>query len=206
KKIVDKYTQAFYEGGPAETPVAEEERSVGVERKVPVVAPLAQGGTQPASFGTGEVIITQVMLFSRERGAVDSVYGGEKVVVYLHIESKSRICDPIVGFLVKNKLGIEIFGFNNISLQTELAPLRADEVYLVAFEFVWPLIASDNYAISIAIAEGDQEVHKMHHWIHDVITVEVLRMSKYQFGLVEVESAEMKVTLLDADLSVVVKE
>ncbi|MBN2704898.1 MAG: ABC transporter ATP-binding protein [Deltaproteobacteria bacterium] len=205
KKIVDKYTQAFYEGGPAE-PMA-------LETPIPVVSAGDQVGggavavekaeTGSTSFGTGEVTISQVALFSQERGNVEAVYGGENIVFHVWLESKSEIKEPIVGFLVKNKLGIEIFGFNNISLNTELPPLRANESYLVSFEFIWPSISSDNYAISIAIAEGDQEMHVMHHWIHDVITVDVLRLCKYQFGLVEVERATMGVKLLDAGISLI---
>ena len=75
------------------------------------------------------------------------------------------------------------------------------ESYLVDFEFTWPHIAADSYAISIAIAEGDQELHTMHHWIHDVITIEVMRTKEYQFGLVGVEQAKMGIKLLDAGIS-----
>ncbi|MCK5681710.1 hypothetical protein KAI46_12955, partial [bacterium] len=70
---------------------------------------------------------------------------------------------------------------------------------LIDFEFVWPKIASDNYAISIAIAEGDQEIHTMHHWIHDVMMVDVLRVQEYQFGLVTVEQASMAINDLAAE-------
>ena len=207
KKIVDKYTQAFYEGGPPEIPLESESEWTGglapASASLPVVEVAAsiEVSDTASAFGTGEVKISQVALLSRERGPVDAVYGGEAVAFHLWLESVGEINDPIVGFLAKNKLGIEIFGFNNISLQTELPPLRVGESYLVDFEFTWPQIAADSYAISIAIAEGDQELHTMHHWIHDVITIEVMRTQEYQFGLVGVEEAKMGIKLLDAGIS-----
>ena len=198
KPIVDKYTQAFYEGGPPEISLA-----TPPPPPLPVVEAVdsIEVSDSATAFGTGEVKISKVALVSKERGPVDAVYGGEAVAFHLWLESVGDIKDPIVGFLAKNRLGIEIFGFNNISLQTELPPLRAGESYLVDFAFTWPQIAADNYAISIAIAEGDQELHIMHHWIHDVITIEVMRTQEYQFGLVGVEEAKMGIKLLDAGIS-----
>ena len=207
KKLVDKYTQAFYEGGPPEiTPEAlirmrgELPTSQLSPTKVEEVTTLKVTETATA-FGSGGVKIGQIALFSKERGPVDAVYGGEAVVFHLWLESVSDIKKPIVGFLVKNRLGIEIFGFNNVSLQIELPPLRVNESYLVEFEFTWPLIAADNYSISIAIADGILESHVMHHWIHDVLTVDVLNLQEYQIGLVAVDQVQMGLKLLDAEIS-----
>ncbi len=197
KKIVDKYTQAFYEGGPMEAggnlptslpPLPEVEEAATIE--------IADSAT---SIGTGEVKITQVALFSQERGPVDAVYGGEPVAFHFRLEAASDILEPIVGFSVKNKLGIEIFCFNSVTLQTRHPPLLAGECNLVNFEFIWPRIAADNYAISIAVAEGDQEQHTMHHLIQNIITVDVLRAQEYQFGLVLVDQAQVEIKRLDAE-------
>ncbi|MBN2706060.1 MAG: ABC transporter ATP-binding protein [Deltaproteobacteria bacterium] len=196
KKIVDKYTQAFYEGGPAETGSASTRETDSPQENQPAASKpnrVASSNAECNSFGTGAVTISQVSLCSRDRGRIDSVYGGENVTFHLQLESKREILEPIVGFLVKNKLGIEIFGFNNLSLQTAITPLEAGETYRVSYSFVWPAIASDSYAISIAIAEGNQEKHTVHHWIHDVMTVEVLRLHQYQFGLIQIRNAGMEI-------------
>ncbi len=202
KEIVDRYTQAFYEGGPPETSIKTEDNLL-----VPPLPSVAKKAVTvkvedtAASFGRGGVKIDQIALFSKERGPIEAVYGGEAVGFHLWLESLGDIKNPVVGFLVKNRLGIEIFGFNNISLRTELPPLRVGENYLVEFEFVWPLIAKDNYSISIAVADGNLESLVMHHWIHDVLTVEVLSLQEYQIGLVGVEQVQIELKLLDAEIS-----
>ncbi len=203
KKIVDKYTQAFYEGGPPEIPLETGGNLLASQPPLPEVEAVAtvEIADTASAFGVGEVKISKVALFSQERGPVDAVYGGESVTFHLWLESVSDIKEPIVGFLVKNKLGIEIFGFNNLSLKTELPPLRAGDYNLVEIEFIWPRIAVDNYAISIAIADGDLEYHVMHHWIHDVLTVDVLSSQEYQIGLVAVDQVQMGIKLLDAEIS-----
>ncbi len=221
KKIVDRYTQAFYEGGPPELPpdlpseplsesmpdnslpekVSDsEDDSSAVQPPLPLLEndttiKVEDGAT---TYGAGEVKISKVAFFSHERGPVDAVYGGEAVSVHIWLEALKEIKDPVVGFLVKNKLGLEIFGFNSITLQTEFPPLRAGDCSLVKFEFIWPMIASDNYAITIAIADGDMEQCTMHHMVQDVMMVEVLRTQEYQIGLVSAEKVGVDIKLLDS--------
>jgi len=196
KKIVDKYTQAFYEGASAEST---EKLSTMPIIESSAVAKIADTATD---FGIKEVSINKVAFFSQERGPIDSVYGGEAVIFQFWMKAVSNIEKPIVGLLVKNKLGIEIFGFNSITLRTKMSPLKSGDCCLVDFRFVWPRIAVDSYAISIAVAEGDLDNHRMHHWIHDILTVEVLSTQEYQVGLVAVDQIQMefKSLCLDSDL------
>lgn len=221
KQIVDRYTQAFYEGGPSELPldVPSEPVPESTPESLPENVPDCEdnlSGAQPplpllendttikvdaaaTTYGAGEVKISKMAFFSHERGPVDAVYGGEAVSVHIWLDALKDIKDPVVGFLVKNKLGLEIFGFNSITLATEFPPLRAGDSSLVEFEFIWPKIASDNYAVTIAIADGDMEQCTMHHMVQDVMVVEVLRTQEYQIGLVEVEKVKVDIKLLDEE-------
>jgi len=223
KKVVDRYTQAFYEGGPAELPSdlpsepSSESTSDSFNEKISVVEenlsvaqpplPFLENDTTikiedgATTYGAGEVKISKVAFFSHERGPVDAVYGGEAVSVHIWLDALKDIKDPVVGFLAKNKLGLEIFGFNSITLQTEFPPLRAGDCSLVKFEFIWPMIASDNYAITIAIADGDMEQCTMHHMVQDVMVVEVLRTKEYQIGLVSAEKARVDIKLLNSNVA-----
>ena len=222
KQVVDRYTQAFYEGGPPELPpdlpaelapepisagslsenVSESEDNLSIAQPP---LPLLENDTiikvedVATTYGAGEVKISKVAFFSHERGPVDAVYGGESVSAHIWLDALKEIKDPVVGFLVKNKLGLEIFGFNSITLETEFPPLRAGDSSLVKFEFVWPMIASDNYAVTIAIADGDMEQCTMHHMVQDIMVVEVLRTQEYQIGLVAVENAKVDIKILDSD-------
>lgn len=205
KRIVDKYTQAFYEESSTETVES------SVDDKLKFSPPKISGEHTPeilaaeaatvvtaavASFGTGLAKFTQVALLSLERGPITAVYGGEAVILYAWLESYQEITRPIVSFGVKNLFGVEIFGFNNIILGTEISSLASGIRTLVKFEFVWPRIAVDHYALSVSLTEGDLEQHVTHHWVHDILIVDVMSTYKYHFGLVSVEQAKMKIKLL----------
>lgn len=39
----------------------------------------------------------------------------------------------------------------------------------VEFEFAMPTLPQGDYSIAVAIANGSQEDHEQHHWIHDAL-------------------------------------
>jgi len=193
KTIADKYTQAFYEGGPAAgdeklSPTSADEDSAAIELS-----------SEMSSFGEKGAIITKISFSSQQRGLVDAVYGGEKVTFKFWFKTVAKLDNPVVGLLVKNRFGIEIFGFNSITLNTELPAVPSGGSCLVEFNFIWPRIARGNYAISIAVADGDLENLDMHHWINDVLVVDVLLSQEHLIGMFAVEWAQVKMELADIE-------
>ncbi|MCD6581330.1 MAG: ABC transporter ATP-binding protein, partial [Desulfuromusa sp.] len=191
KKIVDRYTQAVYEGG-----ASAEQAKVLSKPEVESIAAV-EIADDVTDFGKRGATITKVAFFSQERGAIDAVYGGEEVTFQFWFKAATGLEKPIVGLLVKNRLGIEIFGFNSITLNTELSVVGSGESCRVDFNFVWPKIAAGNYAISIAVADGDLESLNMHHWINDVLVVEVLLAQEHQIGMLAVDWAQVNMNSVE---------
>ena len=190
KKIVDRYTKVFYEG--------ESSEDQETELSKPDIESIAavEVSEEVTDFGKRGATITQVAFFSQKRGLVDAVYGGEAVTFQFWFKVDRGLEKPIVGLLVKNRLGIEMFGFNSITLSTELAVLQSGDYSLAEFKFIWPRIAADNYSISIAIADGDLDNLQMHHWINDVMMVDALVAEEHQIGMIAVDRAEIEMKKL----------
>ena len=187
REVTDRYTRAFYEGGP-ET----EQRNCNLTLSLPKA--VATSPLEPAAdaFGSGEVQIVSFVLRTRKRGPVTAVYGGESVELEIQLEVRTEIERPIIGFMFKNRLGIEIFGFNNLYLDTQLALLEANRNYRVIFVFDWPRIAPDHYSLAIAVAAGTIEEHSMFHWVDNIMVVEVLRTGPTPAGLVIAEASRIE--------------
>ena len=64
------------------------------------------------------------------------------------------------------------------------------------FVFHMPLLPSGEYSISIAIAEGVQEAHQQHHWIHDAILFRS-ESSSVVGGLIGIPMLDIKLRTLD---------
>jgi lipopolysaccharide transport system ATP-binding protein len=126
------------------------------------------------SFGRGGASIVDVRF--EDAGGTRLAYasGGETVTVAVVIEAKQPIDKPIVGFLVRDRLGQNLFG-DNTYLTTRTTPLAlaAGERAEARFSFDLPLLPPGDYSINTAIAEGTQEQHIQHEWINDALLFRV---------------------------------
>jgi len=98
--------------------------------------------------------------------------------------ANKEILGPIIGFQIKDRLGQVIFA-DNTFITYQFHPLRVNkgEEMTAKFEFRLPVLPSGDYSLSPAIAEGTQENHIQHHWIHDALMIRV-HSSSVCMGLV----------------------
>jgi lipopolysaccharide transport system ATP-binding protein len=120
------------------------------------------------SFGQGGGKITQVLLLDDKNSPLSWVTGGEQVTLRVIARVYQALDSPIVGFLVKDRLGQGLFG-ETIYLRDQVNPTEAIAGRQVQadFVFVMPVLGSGDYTITIALADGTAEAHVQHHWIHD---------------------------------------
>jgi lipopolysaccharide transport system ATP-binding protein len=82
-----------------------------------------------------------------------------------------ELAEPIVGFVLRDRLGQVLFGQNTCVSNTVVGPIAAGSSFEVVFEFWMPMLNSGDYAIGVALAEGSQQLHTQHHWINDALIV-----------------------------------
>ncbi len=75
-----------------------------------------------------------------------------------------------MGFYVKDRLGQTLFG-DNTYLDYADSPVAAtvNQQLIANFRFPMPLLPVGDYSIAVAVADGTQEDHAQHHWIHDAL-------------------------------------
>jgi lipopolysaccharide transport system ATP-binding protein len=127
-----------------------------------------------ASFGRRGARITDVRFEHPQGERLAWAVGGEAVAIVVEIATRERMQSPIVGFLVRDRLGQALFG-DNTWLTTHDAPvaLAPGAQARARFEFDLPLLAPGDYTISAAVADGRQHEHVQHEWIHDALTFRV---------------------------------
>jgi lipopolysaccharide transport system ATP-binding protein len=122
------------------------------------------------SFGKGGAQIYDVRLLNENGDALTWIVGGEKVILRIAAHAHQDLDSPINRFYVKDRLGQNLFGDNTNRYFREKpiycprgSDLRAD------FVFHMPLLPPGDYSITVAVANGTQEIHEQHHWIHDAV-------------------------------------
>ncbi len=139
-----------------------------------------------ADFGAGGARIVLTRFLDINNQLLTSVIGGQDVVLEIICRAIQNILNPIVGFQFKDRLGQIVFADNTfLQYQSDVIRVDAGQVITVRFEFRLPVLPAGDYTISPAIAEGTQEQHLQHHWIHDALVLKV-HASAVCFGVVGV--------------------
>ena len=122
------------------------------------------------SFGIGHGKIVHVGLETPDGRPIKFVTGGEMVVLRIRAEAQQSLASPILGFYVRDRLGQVLFGDNTfLTTQHAPTPVDAGRQCEARFEFQMPILPTGDYSITAALAEGTQQDHVQHHWIHDAL-------------------------------------
>lgn len=146
-------------------------------------------------FGTGRAQVIEVRFVDDQSENLAVIEGGERVTVEVHWQALERIEQPIVGFLIKDRLGQFLFGDNSyLSTQHAPLPINAGEHAVARFTFRMPYLPKGDYAITVALAEGTQDEHIQHQWVHEAVLLrsESSHVSGGLIGL-PMEQIELKI-------------
>jgi lipopolysaccharide transport system ATP-binding protein len=138
-----------------------------------------------SGWKTGEAEIVDVTLEELDSHSEGIVFkGGEQVKLSIHAKTYKDLENPILGFVVKDRLGQDLFGENTLP-ETNRNPVsfRAGETLLGEFTFTLPMLPNGEYAVMASIADGDLYENIQHHYLHDALLINV-SSSKIRWGLV----------------------
>ena len=86
------------------------------------------------------------------------------------LHAHNDIANPIVGFIVKDRLGREILGDNTDLIRKELPSLSGGRRYVITFQIdAWPNLLEGEYSLTVAIADGALNDHMQCHYLHDAV-------------------------------------
>ncbi len=172
KSVVEEYLKYMYEGDyKTETEIDSNDKAHGsisnedlsgfniIDRNI-------------RQFGNRRAIIKGVKLMCSQNGK-GFMQSGRACEIGVWIEAKEKINQPIIGFLIKDRLGRSIFGENTSRLERPIDSFKSGRSYLIRFEIPqWPNIQAGCYALSIAVADGTMEDHMQCHYLYDAVIFE----------------------------------
>ncbi len=123
-----------------------------------------------SSFGKRGASITNVVLTDMQNRPLSWIVGGEMVKLRITCQAHQPLFRPIIGFYIKDRHGQNLFGDNTFLVYMD-HPLSIDagKHFAAEFAFRMPVLSSGDYSVCPAVAEGTQEEHVQHHWIHDAL-------------------------------------
>jgi lipopolysaccharide transport system ATP-binding protein len=156
---------------------------------------------EAASFGKGGARIENVYLLDAAGNSLAWIVGGEQVTLRVNVSVFQDLDSPIIGFHIKDRRGQELFGDNTFLSYGDKAVYCEEGSELQAeFTFYMPLLPAGEYSISTAVANGTQEVHEQHHWIHDAVMFKS-ESSSVASGLIGIPMLDVKLQNVEGAVS-----
>ena len=153
-----------------------------------------------ASFGERGGEITNVQFLDRQGRPLNWVVGGESVSLKVEAICHRPLRSPIIGFYVNDRTGQALFGDNTYLAYLGTAPAcRAGETVCATFSFEMPRMPVGDYTITVALADGTQQEHVQHHWMHDALQFKSESTSA-SAGLVGIPMRRISLDVLPANL------
>jgi lipopolysaccharide transport system ATP-binding protein len=120
--------------------------------------------------GDGASRVIDVALIDAQGATTRSLQPGEPVTIRVRARAEKNLEDPVVGVLIRNRLGIDVFGTNTRIEGVDLGCVTAGETFEVAFTFDC-LLTRQDYTLTVATQyrEGYSQ-----DWLDDVVSFSVV--------------------------------
>lgn len=144
---------------------------------------------------SGAAEIISVVMEKIDSKASIEFEGGERVRMVLRARANEFLSSPILGFIVKDSLGQELFGENTVPFSRKIpSTISVGQEFSGEFVFRLPMLQNGQYVVMASLANGTTEEHVHHHYVHDAFIINVYS-SQIRFGIVGIafESTVLKV-------------
>lgn len=149
------------------------------ENSVVEVNTLADGGRQTKS-GSGKASIESVTLYNTEGAPVEYIAVGEDVCLTIKVKINVQLPELVVGYVIKDRLGQDVFGTNTHHLKCVRTNLQEGES--LSYEFRFPAaLGVGSYSVAVALHATDSHIADNYEWRDLALLFNVVNMSKGSF-------------------------
>jgi len=120
--------------------------------------------------GDGASRITDVCILDQQGQTLRAVASGSPITIRVRAEFKRTVAEPVVGILVRNRLGIDVFGTNTRIEQQSFGTFEPGDVLEVDFN-VDCMLTRQEYTLTAATQYWDGSSQD---WLDDVIAFSVV--------------------------------
>ncbi len=132
--------------------------------------------------GDGRAHVVGIAIYDELGQPLHMLQPETRVVVRISVEAREAIAQPNIGFMLRNHMGIDFAGTNNLREGVELPAMRAGDVYTIDFHLDLPALYPSHFSFSPAIADGTLIHYKVCDWIDNAITLQMSNGESVVYG------------------------
>ncbi len=158
------------------------EQNAAVPGPAPVPEDLAEEELPPLSYshrhGDGAAEILKIQILDAQRRPITLLQSGQGVIVRVLARFYQPHPDPVVGILIRNRLGVDVYGTNTELEKIKFGPCHPGEAVEVTYGLdCW--LTPGEYTLTTATHTVDGASHD---WLDDVLAFRVID-SRHTAGL-----------------------
>ena len=124
-------------------------------------------------YGDGRAEVLGIAVLDLQGRPIQVLDPSSQIVVRISVRAREEVAMPIVGFMLRNHLGIDFSGTNTEREGHEMPPLRPGEIRTVDFHVELPELYPASFSFSPAVADGTLLGYRMCDWIDNAVTLQM---------------------------------
>ena len=175
--IVARYLAAMVRKDSAYRKRLPREGETDVEAAAPVRAPeiVRRIPNIDYRYGNRAAEILGVAVLGEEGEELPLLPQKGRIIVRISLEVRAEVPMPIVGFLMRNHLGVDLAGTNTALEETDLPPFRPGDVHTFDFHLQLPELYPSQFSFTPAVASGTVEDYEVCDLIENAVALEAER-------------------------------
>jgi lipopolysaccharide transport system ATP-binding protein len=119
--------------------------------------------------GDGRAEVLSIATLGEDGRATSVWRSGELAVVKVRVRFSQAVADPVVGMLIRTRIGLNVYGTNTELERLKLGPVEAGDTLEVVFAFRCELCPQE-YTLTAASHDPDGV---WHDWLEDAVAFSV---------------------------------
>ena len=124
-------------------------------------------------YGDGRAEVIGIAVLDERGRPAQLLEPKSRFIVRISVRAKGDVPLPIVGFMLRNHLGIDFAGTNTAREGFELASMAPGDVYTFDFHLDLPELYPSSFSFSPAIADGTLQSYQMCDWIDNALALQM---------------------------------
>jgi lipopolysaccharide transport system ATP-binding protein len=124
-------------------------------------------------FGDGRAEVIGIAVLDTAGQPLFILEPSSTIVVRISVRANEPITLPIVGFMLRNHIGLDFAGTNTAREAFDLPPMSAGDIYTVDFHLQLPEFYPAAFSFSPAIAEGSLHSYRTCDWVDNAIVLQM---------------------------------
>jgi homopolymeric O-antigen transport system ATP-binding protein len=124
-------------------------------------------------FGDERAEVIGIAILNADGQPTYILQPSSSIIVRISVRAHEDVLMPIVGFIMRNHLGLDFAGTNTAREAFDFPPMAAGDIYTVDFHVQLPELQPVTFSFSPAIADGTLHAYKTCDWIDNAIVLQM---------------------------------